>query len=404
MSTFAYQVRDKSGKKLKGFIHAISQKTAADQLAEQGFLITQLNIKNPNPLKGLTLFGTISADELTMFYFQLSNLLESGIPVLASLQSMAEQVENRKFRAIILKLSQEIQNGASLSEAMNREPELFSSIYRSMVKVGETSGKLSENLRHIADLNESRSELHQQIISSLTYPALLMVASLAVIIFMIVWIIPTFVQIFTRSGIPLPLPTRVLFQLSQIIKQYPVFILITTFVTLIGLRLALYLPQAKLFWDRLLLSIPFVGNLVRRIEIARWARALALMVSSGVPILKALEISIKLTQNKVFEDLYQQAYISIQGGSKLADTLQSKNVFFGDAIQLIAAGENSGNLDKMLAKIAEYYDQLIKRTLKKMTSIIEPFFIIFMGIVIGFIMLSVMLPMFDMIKVLNSGH
>jgi len=230
------------------------------------------------------------------------------------------------------------------------------------------------------------------------------VASIAVIMFMVVWIIPTFTSIFTQAGVELPLPTKIVYNLSQFVKGSPLLLICALGSIIIGFKFLLKVRDFKFAWDRFLLSLPYVGPLIKRIEIARWTRAIGLMLSSGVPILKALEISGKLTQNLVFEKNYKDAYDSIQGGGKLADTLRNSNVFFNDAIQMISTGENSGTLDKMLYKIAGYYDQLTARSLKRLTSIIEPFFVVFMGLVVGFIMLSIMLPMFDMITVVNKGH
>lgn len=400
MTTFAYQVRDQSGRRVKGSIEATSEKSAADQLAEQGYLITKLSTRARFDL--LAPVGKISSDDLTMFYFQLSNLVEAGIPLLAALQTIANQLEGPKLKKIVQKLCIKIQNGASLSEAMRGESRVFSTLYRSMIEVGETSGHLAENLKYVAELNESKNQLHDQIVSSLAYPVVLMVASVAVVLFMIIWIIPTFTSIFTRAEIPLPLPTQIIYNLSLFFKAYPLPIVVAICAVAIGAKFLLRVPEVKFYWNRFCLGLPFIGPLIRRIEITRWSRAVALMLSSGVPILKTLEISGKLTRNRIFEDIYQDAYTAVQGGGKLADTLQKNNVFFNDAIQMIATGENSGTLDKMLYKVASFYDQLINRSLRRLTGVIEPFFIVFMGVIVGFIMLSILLPIFNMISVLGK--
>lgn len=403
MTTFAYQVRDKKGKRIKGLVEAISEKMAADSLSERGYLITRITVKK----KSLLLFsvsGKIPADVLTMFYFQLSNLIDSGIPLLTALETMLGQVEHPRLNKIVQKLTTGIQNGSSLSEAMDQEPGVFLMLYRSMVRVGETSGNLSKNLQYIAELNEARSEMSHQVASSLAYPVVLMVASIAVILFMVVWIIPTFTSIFTQAGVALPLPTQIVYNLSQFVKSSPLILICVLGSIVVGFKLLLRIRDFRFLWDRFLLSLPYIGPLTKRIEIARWTRAVGLMLSSGVPILKTLEISGKLTQNLVFEKNYKEAYDSVQSGGKLADTLGHSKVFFNDAIQMISTGENSGTLDKMLYKIAGYYDQLTSRSLKRLTGVIEPFFVVFMGFVVGFIMLSILLPMFDMISVVNKSH
>lgn len=403
MTTFAYQVRDKNGKRIRGLVEAISEQMAADHLTQQGYLITRISPKRKSPWL-FSMPGRISSDDMTMFYFQLSNLIESGIPLMTALETMLGQVENPRLNKIVQKLTTCIQTGSSLSEAMDQEPNVFAMLYRSMVRVGETSGNLGKNLQYIAELNEARSEINHQVASSLAYPIVLMVASIAVIMFMVVWIIPTFTSIFTQAGVELPLPTKIVYNLSQFVKGSPILLICALGSMIVGFKLLLKNRDVKFLWDRFLLSLPYAGPLIKRIEIARWTRAVGLMLSSGVPILKALEISGKLTQNLVFEKNYKDAYDSVQGGGKLADTLGHSKIFFNDAVQMISTGENSGTLDKMLYKIAGYYDQLTARSLKRLTSIIEPFFVVFMGVVVGFIMLSILLPMFDMISVVNKSR
>ncbi len=402
MTTFAYQVRDKNGKRLKGFVEAISEKTAADHLAQQGFLVTQIKTRS----KSSFLFspsGKISSDDFTMFYVQLSNLLESGITLLSALQTMLGQIDSKRLNHVVQRLISSIQSGSSLSEAMEQQPDVFQTLYQNMIRVGETSGNLSQNLQFIAELHESRSELNHKIFTSLAYPVVLMIASVAVILFMIVWIIPTFAEIFTKAGVPLPLPTQIIYNISQFVKSYPLLLTLFLGLFFVGAKLVLKVPDVKYKWDKFLLSLPYFGPLVKRIEISRWTRAVALMLSSGVPILKTLEISKRLTQNLLFEECYGRAYTSVQGGGKLADTLRNNHIFFNDAVQMIATGENSGTLDKMLYKIATYYDQLVTRNLKRLTGVIEPVFVVGMGLVVGFIMLSVLLPIFDMISLVGNA-
>ncbi len=400
MTTFAYQVRDKDGKRVRGLIEAVSEKIAADRLSEQGYLINRIVTKKNLSLPFL-LSRRIPADDLTMFYFQLGNLLESGVPLLTALQNMLGQIEHQKLNQVVQRLIVRIQNGASMSEAMDEEPNIFLLLYRSIIRVGETSGHLSQNVKYIAELNEARSELNHQVASSLAYPIVLIVASFAVVTFMIVWIIPTFTAIFTKAGIPLPLPTRILYHLSQFVKTHPLLLIVSATSLIAGFKSLMHIRSFKYQWDRFVISLPYVGLLIKRIEIARWTRSLALMLSSGVPVLKALEISKLLTQNLIFKENYADAYTSVQGGGKLADTLRKNGVFPNDVIQMISTGENSGTLDKMLYKICNFYDQLIARSLKKMTSMIEPVFILLMGGIVGFIMLSILLPIFDMIKLVN---
>ena len=404
MPTYAYQVRDKEGRKVRGKIEAPSEKNVVDRLLEEGFLITQVKPANRLALSGdlLSMGAKISSDDFTMFYFQLGNMVEAGIPLLTALQTVVNQIANVTLKKVVQNLISKVENGASFSEAMGHHTKMFPLLYRSMIRVGETSGTLAETLRHVGELNEARAELQHQVRSALAYPMVLIVASIAVVILMMVWIVPTFTTIFNKAGIPLPLPTRLIFGFSVWVKANPWVLAGILAGGIIGGRSLIHLPSVKYQWDRFWLSVPAVGLLMRRIEVARWSRSVALMLSSGVPILQALEIAQNLTQNLVFREVLANAYTDIQRGGKLADTLQKGGAFPNDVVQMVSAGENSGTLDKMLYKVANFYDQLIARTLKKVTAMIEPISILFMGGIVAFIMLSILLPIFDMIKIFSA--
>ena len=404
MPAFAYQVRDKDGKKIRGVIEAASEKTVVDRLLQEGYLITTIKPAHFLALASdfVITASLISSDDLTMFYFQLGNMLEAGVTLLAALQTLSDQVSNRGLRKIVQNLIVRIESGASFSEAMGFYPKTFPLLYRSIIRVGETSGNLAESLRHVAELNEARSELHHQVRSALTYPLVLIAASIAVVMFMMVWIVPTFSMIFDKAGVPLPLPTRLIVTFSLWVKAKPLFLAGLVLAVGVVFKLSMRLATVKYSWDRFWLSFPAVGDLIRRIEVAHWSRSVGLMLSSGVPILQTLEVTQSLTQNSLFQKALGEAYVAVQGGEKLADTLQKSGVFPADVTQMISTGENSGTLDKMLYKIANFYDQLIVRTLKKVTSMIEPIAVLFMGGVVAFIMLSILLPIFGMIKIFGS--
>ncbi len=403
MPVFAYQVRNKEGKRVKGVIEAVSEKTAADHLLREGYLITTIKPARFSVLSNDFTLGLshISSDDLTMLYFQLGNMVEAGVTLLSGLEAVESQIDNQSLKKIVQNLIIRIQGGASFSEAMSHHAKTFPLLYRSMIRVGETSGHLAETLRHVGELNEARAELEHQVRSALAYPMVLIVASIAVVIFMMVWIVPTFTTIFNKAGIPLPLPTRLIFGLSVWVRKNPLLLAGILIGGNLGFLSLMRLPPVKYHWDRFWLSFAAVGLLLKRIEVARWSRSVALMLSSGVPILQTLEIAQDLTQNLVFKEALANAYVAVQGGGKLADTLQKSQVFPNDVVQMVSTGENSGTLDKMLYKIANFYDQLIARTLKKVTAMIEPISILLMGSVVAFIMLSVLLPIFDMIKLFN---
>ncbi len=405
MPTFVYRVRNEKGEKIKGSVDAPSEKVLADRLQREGFLISsiepvrRLNL-NQIKLPGLYWQG-VAADDLTMLYFQLGNMLEAGVTLLTVLGTLSGQTENKNLRRAIASLMTKIEGGDSLSSAMTANAALFPQLYRSMVRVGETSGNLGKVLRFVAELNEAKENLRHQIQSALAYPCVLTVASISVVTFMVVWIVPSFVEIFGKSGIPLPLPTRVVYGASLFVKSNVWAIVVVLALSIVGIRYVLRPPPVKFRWDQFWLRVPVVGLLIRRIEVTRWSQSVSMMLSSGVPILEALEVAQGLAHNAVILDAMKKAGKRVEGGERLSGSLEKTKAFPPDVIQMILSGESSGTLDGMLNKVSAFYGDLIGRSLKKLTAMIEPLFILLMGGVIGFIMVSVLLPIFDMIKIFS---
>ena len=404
MAVYTYIVRDPLGKKTKGQINAVSERSAADYLVSKGFFVTQ--IKSKETFDGWLEWempgSRVAADDFTMFYLQLGNMLDAGLSLIVALKTAQSHLENKKLIRVIGEITRSVEDGTSLSESMDRHPQMFPVLYRSMIRVGEASGNLGKLLSSIASANDAKEELKHQITSALAYPVVLMIASVGVVMFMMMWVIPAFVSVFEKANIPLPLPTRIVVTISDFLKFHwgALFSLIAA--AIIGFKLALRLNPVKYKWDQFWLSVPVIGKLEKRIEVTRWGRNFSLMLSSGIPILKALEVSRALTTNAVFEETLRFAPDAVQIGGKLASALERNSVFPSDVIQMVTTGENSGTLDKMLMKVADFYAQLVSRSLRKLTSVIEPIFILLMGGIVGFIMLSILLPIFDMIKILGS--
>jgi len=406
MPSFTYKVHDQSGKKVKGIAEAISEKALADQLAQQGYFVTSIRQAQQgtfslNLNKILLWSGRVPTDDVTLFYVQLSNMLEAGLTLLSSLQVISNQIDNQTFKPVIQNIISRIEAGESLSESAAHHQNLFPLLYRSMIKVGEAGGNLSKVLRFVAELEEARSALKDKIRSALAYPVVLIIASIAVIVFMIVWIVPSFITIFSKSGILLPLPTRMMYEFSLWMKVFGIWLAVFFCLVIASFPILMKIQPIRHSWDSFWLKVPVVGLLIKRIEISRWSRSVALMLSSGVNILQTLEIARNLTQNSVFQDAFQKCYDSVQAGGRLADTFQKSSAFPNDVVQMISTGEHSGSLDKMLHKVSDFYDELVGRSLKKLTDSLEPASVLLMGVIVGFIMLSILLPIFDMIKIFS---
>lgn len=399
MPLYAYIGRDRKGKKLRGLIESASEKTAVDQLLREGWLIAKIKLSTGSPWWRFRLENKVSSDDFVLFLLRLENLLEAGVSLFAALKTLATQAGSSKLRRLTENISEKVEGGQSFSEAASSAPDVFSDLDCQMIRVGETSGSLPQALRHIIILHEASEELRHKLQSALTYPAILIVACVGVISIAIGWLIPAFTVIFEKAGVPLPLPTRILNGVAMWMHSHSIFLFIASSVLIVAVRLFLQIERIKFFWDRAWLQCPQIGTLLKRVEIARWGRTTALMLASGVPLVQTLDTVQKIPSNFAFRKALADAFEHVVGGESLAVSLERAGLFPGDVVQMVATGEMSGALDKMLRKISEFYDELIARALKHLTGMIEPIFVLVMGGLVGFIMLSILLPIFDMIKI-----
>lgn len=403
MAAYTYRARDEKGKLIKGVMEALGQEELTAKLHKMGYLATSVSELKPGiKIKDkLKQWRPVKEQDLMVFNFQLANLIEAGVPILSALKSIEAQIENKKLKDIIGDIERNVEAGSSLSGSLSYYPRIFSRLFCGMVKSGEESGRLDKVLRRYAIFSEAQIELREKIKGALFYPAILFIASILVILFIITYIIPQFVDLFTKAGIKLPLATQLLYSAGLSLKNY--------WHTIIA-ALAVLLWIAKRYWrtqkgkyqsDRLLLKIPLFGILARRIYISRLTRTFSTLLSAGVPILQSLEITKEVIGNAVIADEIAKVRQSVERGEKLADSLKVSGEFPSDAVQMIAIGEEGGNLDEMLNKIADFYDMAVGYAVKKLTVIIEPLFLAVMAAIIGLIMASILIPIFDMVKILR---
>lgn len=403
MPAYIYRARDEKGKLIKGVMEAASQDELTAKLHKMGCIVTAVSESNPGiKIKdNLKSWRPVKQQDLMVFNFQLANLIEAGVPILSALKSIEAQIENKKLKDIITDIERNIEAGSSLSGSLNYYPRIFSKLFAGMVKSGEESGKLDKVLRRYAIFSEAQIELREKIKGALFYPAILFIASILVILFIITYIIPQFVDLFTKAGIRLPLATQLLYTAGLGIKNYWYAIIAALAVLLWMLKWYWQTQKGKYRSDRLLLKITFFGILARRIYISRFTRTLSTLLSAGVPILQSLDITKEVIGNAVIAGEIAKVRQSVERGEKLADSLKVSGEFPSDAVQMIAVGEEGGNLDGMLNKIADFYDMAVGYTVKKLTVIIEPLFLAIMAGIIGLIMSSILIPIFDMVKILR---
>ena len=403
MPSYRYTARDERGKVVVGTMVASTTEVLADQLKRMGYLVTKSReLSQEVTVESLfQRLQRVSDDELVLFNVQLSKMIQVGIPLVTALKTLEAQTEDRRLRDAIGDVARNVEAGLSFSESLQRHPRLFSALFINMIQAGEISGKLDEILRRLAELSQRQAELRQQLTTALTYPCLLLVVGIAIITFLVTSIIPKFMKIFLEAGVALPLPTWLLYRLSELLRHHGLWILAGTVGLVAAIRQYLRAPQGRRQFDRRVLTLPVLGPLMKQVVIARFARTLGTLVSSGVPILESLAIVEQTVGNVVIGDVVKTVQTSVRQGGSLADPLKVSQEFPPMAVQMITVGEASGTLDYMLGQIADHYDQLVAHGMKRATAFVEPIFLIIMGGMVAFIMASVLLPLFRMVNVIH---
>ena len=394
MPTFSYVVKDKIGKTHAGTLETESRNALIEQLWKQEFVV--LSIEERAAGKALVKIGQskVKATQLVVFSRQLATMVDSGIPITPALDVLADQMDDRGFRQILKKVRDDIEAGSSLSEAISRHPRAFSDFFVNMVRAGESSGRLDEIMDRVASYIEKVSVLQGKVKASLFYPAFVSVLSIAITTFLIVVIVPKFKEIFKTLGGQLPVATQLLLGLSEFMGKYLLLEVLGVLALFAAFRVYIGTPAGRLWFDRVTLRTPVIGKLLQKVFIARFSRTLATLVKSGVPILSSLEIVAKTSGNKVVELAVMAARSSIKEGENIADPLAHSKVFPTMVTRMIAVGEKTGELEKMLTKIADFYENEVDAAVTALTSLIEPLVIAVLGLVIGSIVIALFLPIF----------
>lgn len=404
MPTYTYVVKDKSGKTHNGTLETVSKASLIEQLWKQEFVVLSIEERaaGHGAVAGIGQ-PKVKPEYLVVFSRQLATMVDSGIPVVTALDVLAEQNEDKTFQTILKKLRDDVETGAGLSEALGNHPRVFSEFFVNMVRAGESSGRLDEILDRVAAYLEKSEMLRRKVKASLFYPAFVTFMAFAITTLLIVYIVPQFKEIFESLGGTLPFATQMLLNLSNWMRAYFVAELLFGAGLFIGIRFFIGTKFGRLWFDQLQLKILIIGPLLQKVAIARFSRTLATLVNSGVPILGALEIVAKTAGNKVVELAVLSARTSIKEGENIATPLAQSKVFPPMVTRMIAVGEKSGELEKMLIKIADFYESEVDAAVTAMTSLIEPIVIAVLGVVIGGIVIALFLPVFQISTLLGSS-
>ncbi len=401
MALFGYKVRSPQGNVLTGIMEAREQRMVVDRLRHQRFIVLEIGEIKKSALKDLLdsinfLKKRVKQKDLVLFSRQLSTLIGAGVPIVQGLTILVEQIENPAFKKVITSVREDIESGTSITEALSRHPTVFSELYVNMVKSGELGGILDVILERLSGYLESAAALRGKIRSAMIYPAVIALVAGGVTTFLLIVVVPTFVKIFEEVGAELPLPTQILLAVSNFLKHYIIFVIIGLIAFVVGLRQYYKTEAGSMYIDRLLLRLPLFGALLRKVAVAKFTRTFGTLVKSGVPILQALETVAKTSGNRVIEKAVLAAKEAIREGERISEPLKASGAFPPMVTQMISVGEETGNLDAMLSKIAEFYEQEVDVAISGLTSLIEPVVVVFMGIIIGAIAISMYMPMFQL--------
>ncbi len=404
-ATFTYKVRDKAGRVVEGQLEADNATLVVGKLRAMGYTPIAIDRRDVSKLTtelripGVT--DRVKLKDVAIFSRQFATMINSGLSLLRSLGILAEQTESKILAQIVSDVRLDVERGSSLSTALARHPKAFNRLYVAMVKSGEAGGVLDSVLMRLADTIEKQVELRRKIKSAMTYPVVVAVLVFCIAAAMLVFIVPMFKNMYASLGGKLPVPTRILLSVSAVARKFfPVFIVLGG-VGAFLFRRWIRSTEGRKKWDAFRLRVPVFGGLVRKSALARFSRTLAALTRSGVPILESLDIVAETSGNHVVSVAVRDTQQAVKGGDSLARPLEQHEVFPPMVVQMMAVGEETGALDEMLDKIADFYDQEVEATVDALTSLIEPLLIVVMGIVVGGMIISLYLPMFNIIKLIK---
>ncbi len=399
MPLYEYKGKTVGGRPVQGERKAKNKAELERYLRANKILPTQVTKKASQI--NIKIGGRVKKVEISRFTRQFATMIGAGLPMVQCLEILSNQLESAEFRNIATKVKEDVQSGSTLSEALSKHKKVFDELYVNMVEAGEMGGALDTILVRLATYREKADGLARKVKGALVYPIVVAIVAGGVTFAMLTYIVPVFAKMFSGMGAELPGPTKTVMGISNFLQANSIPIFIGMAALIIGFNFALRYPEVRLNFDRFKLRMPLLGNLIRKSAVSRFTRTLSTLISSGVSILDALDITSKTSGNMVLQNAIRRSMMSIAEGETITAPLKESGVFPPMVIQMISVGEKTGGLDEMLSKIADFYDEEVDAAVAALTSVIEPVIIVFMGAVIGGIMIAMYLPMFDIIGKIN---
>jgi len=404
MPVFTYRGTNRTGASVAG------EMTASNKTELQGLLRRQQITPTKMSEKGKefnlpTFGGGVSAKELAVFTRQFSVMIDAGLPLVQCLEILSSQQENKTFQKVLTGTRSAVEGGSTLSAAMKQYPKVFDPLYTNMVEAGETGGILDTILQRLSTYIEKNVKLERAVKSAMVYPTGVLTIAAGVIILLLWKVVPVFANLFAGMGVDLPLPTKIVIATSHFVGSiYGLLIVVGAVAIVVGLKVWYGTPQGRYAIDAAILKLPVLGLLMRKIAVGRFTRTLGTLISSGVPILEGLDITAKTSGNAVVERALNKVRKSLEEGKSLTEPLKESEVFPGMVTQMIAVGEQTGAMDAMLQKIADFYEEEVDAAVKDLLTALEPIMIVFLGGVVGGVVISMYLPLFSLIGKLATAH
>ena len=400
MALFGYIAKDINGKKTTGVIEADDEAVVRNMLHKQNLVIISITPKKKSIFKS-TLQKKVKLDEVAIFSRQLATMVSSGIPLAQALSILNEQVENPTLNQALLKMRHQIEEGKNFYETLSYHPKIFSNLYINMAKAGEASGMLHDILERLAGYLEKSIALRRKVVFSLVYPAVVICMAILITIFLLVFVVPKFKSIFDVLGGTLPVPTQILLFISDVVSRYFLAFIIAAAFMVVIFKKYISTEKGRYRLDKIMLNLPIFGIIIRKMAIAKFSRTFSTLVKSGVPILSALDIVGATSGNKIIAEAISNAEESIRQGEAIAQPLAACKVFPPMVVRMVSVGEQTGKLDMMLTKIAEFYEEQVEAAVGGLTSLIEPLVIAFLGTIIGSIVIALFLPILKIIQLVG---
>ena len=402
MPLYAYTARETaSGREIRNTVEAATEQAAIAALLSRNMLVVE--IKEKTAKRGQTKGGRVSLGDLVVFTRQLATMIDAGISIVQSLQALAEQTPNKVMRDTIRDICTRVESGESFSEALGRHPKAFNRLYVAMVSAGEKGGLLAEIMSRLATYLENSERLRKKVKTALMYPSVVTVVAIVITIFLLVRVIPTFTEIYSGFNAKLPAPTQFMIDLSNIVQHDLIYIIILAGAGVWGWLYYIKTKPGREFWDKHRIKLPVFGAIAHKICLARFTRTLASLVRSGVPILEVLQIVSATVGNVIMEKSIRTAMVDIERGEGISSALAKHPIFPSMIIRMLSAGEQTGNIDNMLERVADFLDEEIDATLSGLMSLIEPLLIVFLGVVIGGMVICMFLPIFNLANIVSGS-